>query len=317
MPKVSFASSDFYEPKLGFQEGWFEITDAKTQVFQYPPNKDSGEQTPPFLAAILTFQRTDEQGKPLDEEPQEKALRIEKDLAKMRPGQATSRTDPEPSDQGDELDTIGNCIYAEEGVKINKNSAWAVFCASLEAKGFKAEIIGEGYLPDLIGLKGHAKSEKGEKRNIGGRDVEPTYLMIDKITVYPYEGKAAKKGPGSATTNKPAAAQNGAGKPAATKQAAPATPAAAATAEPNEDADTAATALFAGLAGELQGQQRDAKKVFSMAYSRLVSDKSRDKKLDKAISELLRDNDWLTVKAAELDITFEDGVFTFGELVAA
>lgn len=315
MPKVSFASKDQYEPKLGFQEGWFEITDAKTQVFQYPPNKDSGEQTPPFLAAILTFQKTDEQGKATDDEPQERALRIEKDLNKMRPGTATSRTDSEPSDEGGELDTIGNCIYAEEGVKINKNSAWAVFCSSLESKGFKAEIIGEGYLPDLVGLKGHAKSEKGEKRNIGGKDVEPNYLMVDKITVYPYEGKAAKKGPAAATSKAPANAA-----PAATKNAAPATkqaaPAAAA-AEPNEDADTSATAILAGLAAELQGQQRDAKKVYSMAYSRLVSDKARDRKLDKAISDLLKDNDWLTAKAAELDITLEDGVFTFGELVAA
>lgn len=313
MPKVSFASKDQYEPKLGFQEGWFELIDAKTQVFQYPPNKDSGEQVPPFLAAILTFQKTDEQGKATEDEPLERALRIEKDLNKMRPGNATSRTDSEPSDEGDELDTTGNCIYAEEGQKINKNSAWAVFCSSLEAKGFKSEIIGEGYLPDLIGLKGHAKAEKGEKRNIGGRDVEPNYLMVDKITVYPYEAKG-KKPAASATSNKaPAATKNAAPAAApAAKQAAP-----AATAEPNEDADAAATAILAGLASELQGQQRDAKKIFSMAYSRLVSDKTRDRKIDKAISDLLKDNDWLTVKAAELDITFEDGVFTFGELVAA
>jgi len=312
MPKASFASRDAYEPKLGFQEGNFEVVSACTKVFQYPPNKESGEQFPPFLCAMLMMAKTDEQGNRLDDEPQEKILRIEKDLEKMRPGRADSRDDAEPEDLGAELDTEGNTVFCEEGQKINVNSAFIVFTKSLEEKGFKSEILGAGFLPDLVGTKGHGKTEKGTKRSIGGRDVEPAYFIVDRLLVRPYEKSASGKKPmGKAGARETAAAAVAtpakAGKPNGSAGAA-APPVTAA----SDDADAVATALLVELSSELAGETREAKKLFAMAYSRLVKDKARDKKLDKPVSDLLKDEDWLAVKAAELELyQIEDGVFTF------
>lgn len=311
MAKVSFAASDTYVPALGFQEGNFEVTGAKISVFQYPPSKKTGEQLAPFLACVLTLQKTDEQGNATEDEPMEKPLRAEKDLGKMRPGNAQSREDDEPEDLGDELNTEGNCIYAEENAKINANTQFAKFMKSLEEKGFRADILGAGYMPDLIGLKGHAKSEKGEKQVIDGRDVEANYFVVDRITVRPYEKSTAKKPTAKASTAASAAtsAAKPATKPAAKEEAeAP---------EVNEDAAATATAILAELATELEGETRDAKKLFSMCYSRLVREKDRNKKLDKEVQELFKNEAWLIEAGADLGFTFEDGVFTFGTPVAA
>jgi hypothetical protein len=309
MPKVSFASKDAYEPKLGFQEGSFEVLNAAVKVCQLPPSRETGEQSPPFLGCVLSLQKTDDQGNPTEDEPMEKILRIEKDLSKMRPGRADSRDDSEPEDLGDELETEGNVIYAEEGAKINKNSSFQSFITSLEDKGFKPEILGAGYMPDLVGLKAHAIAKKAEKRNIGGREIEPTYFVVDKILVRPYE--ATKKPAASATTR------------TATKKAAPAqanskvtsmpTPAATEATAASDDAESAATAILIELSSELAGSDpKDPKKLYAMAYSRLVRDKSRDKKLDKEVGELFKNEEWLIEKSAELgSFTFEDGVFNF------
>lgn len=317
MPKASFAAKDGYEPKLGFQEGNFEVVAACTKVFQYPPNKESQEQFPPFLAAMLMMAKTDEKGNRLDEEPLEKILRIEKDLSKMRPGRSTSRDDAEPEDLGDELDTEGNTVFCEEGQKINVNSSFLIFTKSLEERGFKSEILGAGFLPDLVGLKGHAKTEKGEKRTVNGRDIEPSYLIVDRILERPYEKAAAKKAPGKATAAAPAAktaAKSGikaVEKPAETVE--PEEKVAAATAGDNDDAADAAIGIIAELSGELAGATRDKQKFYAMAYARLVRDKARDKKLDKQVIEYLKSDEWLTEKAAEMGFEFADGVFTFAD----
>lgn len=322
--KVSFATKDAYEPKLGFQEGNFDVTAAKTQVFQYPPNKESGEQSQPFLAAIITFQRTDEKGEPLDEEPQDRVLRIEKDLSRMRPGQADSRDDPDPEDLGDELDTVGNAIFGEEHSKINANTAWSVFVHSLEQRGFKPEILGEGYMPDLVGLRGHATTQKGEKRNIGGREVEPAYLVVDKITHFPYEAKPAapvKKPAGKAAAASAAASaaspvavgQNAGAKPNGTGASGPvAVPSPKATAG-SDAAEALATEIVTELAADLAGDKRDSQKFYAMAYARLVRNKGRDRKLDAHVQALLKNQEWLALKGEELSLyTIADGVFEFG-----
>lgn len=326
MPKASFAAKDGYEPKLGFVEGNFEVVEACTKVFQYPPNKETQEQYPPFLAAVLMMAKTDEKGNRLDEEPLEKILRIEKDLSKMRPGKCLTRDDQDPIDQGDELDTEGNTCFCEEGVKINVNSAFLVFTKSLEERGFKSEILGAGFLPDLVGLKGHAKTEKGEKRTFGGREIEPNYLIVDRILERPYEKAAngtAKKGMGKAgstaaagTTGTAAKLQQAAGKSgikAVDKPEEKVEEKPVEKAEGNDDAADAAIGLLAELSGELAGETRDKQKLYAMAYARLVRNKDRDKKLDKQVIEYLKSDEWLTEKAAEMGFEFAEGVFTFVE----
>lgn len=310
MPKASFAAKDGYEPKGGFQEGFFEVVDAYTQVFQYPVSKKDGTQYPAFLAAVLMLMKTDEKGNQLpdQEEALEKVIRIEKDLAKMRPGNVTNGDDPEPDDLGDELDTKGNTIYCEEGAKINVNSGFLVFSKSLEEQGFKAEILGRGYMPDLIGLKAHAKTEKEEKRTIDGKDVEPTKFLVDRILVRPYE--TAKKPAGKASAGKAPAGVKGAA-PSATAPK-PVSKTAPAPVD-NEEADTIATGLVIELSAELANETRTKNKFFTLAFSRLVKDTKRDKSNDKAIQELLKSNEWLELKAEELGFTFADDSLTFSQ----
>jgi len=135
--------------------------------------------------------------------------------------------------------------------------------------------------------------------------------------VRPYEKAAAGKKPmgkaGARETVAAAAPASGptkVGKP--NGSAAAAAPQSSAASAAGDDADTVATALLVELSGELAGETREAKKLFAMAYSRLVKDKTRDKKLDKPVSDLLKDEDWLAVKSAELELyQIEDGVFTF------
>jgi hypothetical protein len=313
MPKVSYATKDLYEPKLGFQEGWFEIVAAETKVFQYPPNRETGKSNgEPFLAAVLMFQRTDEQGAALDEEPQERMIRIEKDLNKMRPGMATSSTDDDPDDMGAEIDATGNCIYTQAGASVNTNTGWANFIKSLEERGFKAEILGQSYLPDLVGTKGHAVTVKGEKRSFEGKDVEPNLLVVDKLTYRPYEGK---KGKAPAKTTTAAAKANGVPAAPSKAAAAPAKTAPAAAPPPapsGEDADSSAAVILAEINGDLDGETREAKKVWALAYARLLKDKDRDKKLDKSVQDLWRDEDWLKSTGESVGYQYADGVFAFG-----
>jgi hypothetical protein len=320
MPKVSLASKDAYETKLGIQEGAVEIIAARTEVFQFPPNKESGEQSAPFLASVLGLVKLDDNGARLDEEPNEKVLRIDKDLAKMRPGTASSRTDTDPTDEGSELGTIGNCIFTESGAKINNKSQYAVFSKSLEDCGFKTEILSEGYFEDLVGLKGHVKTVAGEKVNANGREFQANYFVFDKIWSFPYEQAAAAKGKAATKTTAAKGKNNGLAAvpaPAATAVASPAIATAEALADADEAADLTATQLLSELSNELTGEARDSKKVFSMAYSRLMKIKDRDRKLDKTVGELLKDDNWIAAKADDIGYSFEDGVFTFGTLVGA
>lgn len=315
MPKVSFAAKDAYTPSI-FSEGSFEVLEANSCVYQYPPNRDTGEQYDPFLAVKLRIHRLDDNWNQTDDEPIDKIFRAEKDLSKMRPGHAKDRKDPDPEDLGDELDTLGNCFYSEEGVKINANSAWGVMMKSLEERGVKAELLADGYLPDLIGLKAHGTTEKQAVRKIQGREVEPAYFKVDRI----YFDK-------SPSSKKPAASAKASSSSAAARSAAPAplTNTAHTTTKPNGStavadnaiAEAAALALLQSLAEELAGETRELSKVYAMAYSRLMRDKTRDKSLDKAIIELLRNSDWLAAQGDGLGYTLADGSFTFEERPAA
>lgn len=297
MPKVSFASRDAYVPSSQFTEGYAQIEEAVSTVFQYPPNRDTGETYPPFLACKLTLRLLDENGQPLEGEPVVKLLRIDKDLSRMRPGHAKDRNDPEPEDLGDDLDTEGNSVFSTEGQKISASSQWGAFLKSLEDHGVKPELLAEGYFDDLKGLRFHAITEKQAKRSIGGREIEPAYFKADRI-LFDKPG-AAKKPAGKATavtaTAAPKAKVNG---PVAVPN-------------PSANAESAATAILAELSAELNGETRESSRVFAMAYARLVRNKERDKRLDKEVSDLLRNDDWLSAHAEDLGYTLANGSFSF------
>jgi len=298
MPKASFASKDTYAPSI-FQEGNAEIQDAASAVYQYPPNRETGETFPPFLAGKLVLKRLDENWHQTDEEPVIKYLRMERDLSRMRPGSAKDREDPDPEDLGDEIDTEGNSVFSSEGSKISASSQWGVFTKTLEEHGVKPELLAEGFLPDLVGIRFHAFTEKQAKRTINGREIEPNYFKADRV-MFDKSG-ASKKPPAKAASAKPAGPVKVNGPvavPAPTSV--------------SEAAELAASAIMAELAAELAGETRDSSRVFAMAYARLVRDKQRDKKLDKEVSDLLRSDEWHLAHADDFGYSLANGSFSFG-----
>lgn len=296
MPKASLAAKDTYELKGGFQEGWGEITGAVSRIVQFNPSKKTGEQLPPFLALVLQIQRTDEHGKASSDEPTEVELKLHGDLSQMRPGSIKSRDDDDPVDV-DENATVGaegNCIYvAEEGIKLNKNGKALRFLRSLEEHGFKPDILGAGYFPDLIGLRAHFKQEIGQKFREDTAD--PTFLVVDKIAQFGYEKKAG------AAKAKPAAAAAGKPAPAAKVNGAP-TPAA-------DGDDAKAKEILALVASEHPGETVAIAKLNVMAFQKVA--KSVEAAGRKKVIDQIKNLDWLSEAGLEVGIAVEGDSVTF------
>ena len=56
MPIASFHPEDMYKGGFGVQEGMVEVVEAKAIVYQFPPNKVTGEQQPPACYVLVSFQ---------------------------------------------------------------------------------------------------------------------------------------------------------------------------------------------------------------------------------------------------------------------
>lgn len=319
MPKASFASKDAFVMKSGFNEGWGIITKAEGVVFQYPPNKTTGAQSLPALFARLLIQHTDSSFAATSDEPAEQLLKIA-DIAACHPGIAKSRDDQDPEDAGEELETVGNCIFTvEEGYKIQANSKYLTFTKSLEDKGFKPEILGEGYFPDLEGLQAMFKTVQGKKfAGKDGGDVTPDYFVVDVIKKFPYEKKAGA-GTGSAKKTTPPTTP-GAKK---TVAAAAKTVESEAEPEPAEEVETAdagsddpietgAQEILAKVISEQSGQTMKRSKMNVFCFNALNKSKI-EKKFHKAIQDKLRDKDWLTENLADNGVFDQDtDEVTFG-----
>jgi hypothetical protein len=205
MPKVSFATKDAVEGGSIFQEGDVEITHAACLAHQFQPGR-SGRQMPPMCDVAITYIRTDQET-PFDE-PVMKYYSLGTDsLSRYHPGEAKGRTDDNPRDMGDALDTAGNCIYSVDGSPLNRGCKWMKFVASLEKCGFNPEILAAGYLPDLVGLRGHVVTEVIKLNRAKEKDErDPTVLVFDKVTQFPYMQKSK---PASAAAKPVASSANG------------------------------------------------------------------------------------------------------------
>ena len=297
MPKASLATKDAYEMKGGFQEGWGEVVDAKSGVVQYNASKKTGIQLAPFLGLVISIQKTDEHGKPTGDEPVEEMLKLHGNLTEMRPGKINGRddNDPEDVDENGTLGSEGNCIFvAQDGIKINKNNKGMIFIKSLEEHGFKPEILGAGYFPDLIGLRAHFKTIVGQKISADGGD--PTYLVVDKISQYPYEKKAAAKGK-TAPAAKTAAKINGA-------------VGIATVADSNSD-DSKARELLTLIATEQSGNTMPVQKLNVIAFQKIAKDKTIEVSDRKKIQELVKNVEWLSEAGAEIGLMVDGGDVTF------
>jgi hypothetical protein len=292
MPKASLATKDAYELKGGFQEGWGEIIDAKSRVVQFNPSKKTGQQFPAFLALVVTIQRTDEHGKATADEPVENELKLHGDLSQMRPGNVKGRDDNDPTDVDDNatLGTEGNCIFvAEDGIKLNKGVKGLRFLRSLEEHGFKPDILGAGYFPDLIGTRAHFKTIVGEKFRSDAEN-DPTYLTVDKISQYGYEKKAKAKPAAASATATPKV--NGA------------------VAADNGD-DSKAREIVAAVASANSGQTMPVQKFNVIAFQTMAKDKSIEPSARKKIQEQLKNTEWLAEVGVDVGLMVDGGDVTF------
>lgn len=307
MPKIGFGIKDAVETSVGIQEGNVEIVEAKCKIHQFQPNK-RGEQSSQFTAVALKFHKLDKEFERLSGDEDEVTNWVYfslggKSLDRFHPGQATGPDDNDPDDLGDEIDTEGNVIYPVEGAKLNTKCKWIMFTKILEqgidgkGGGFRPSVLGDGFLPALIGTKGHVLTIKLPKIDETG--AEPTCLVFDKIVQFPYEKKAksASKAP-VAVPKKTAAA-----KPAPVEEEQEETAADTESAESAPGHDEALSALVE-VAATYQGQTISKSKLFTAAITKLVGAKVNGT-LQKAAQGLIKDGDWLFERAKEMEFVVD------------
>lgn len=211
MPRVSSAPEDAFHFKGGFADGYGKIISAKSLIFQFPPNKDSGQQGPPQLFCCLEIQRyNDGDGSKSAEQPSEVLLGIQGpnrqtgELDSCHPGKfVDGDVNSDPEDQGGELGAEGDTLYAlQDGFQLNDKTKWMSFTASLVERGFKPTVLKRTYFPDLVGLYAYFTTVTKPKFR-DDMDKEPTVFVVKDIKQFPYE---AKKDTAAATKGKPAPA---------------------------------------------------------------------------------------------------------------
>lgn len=294
MGKAGFGSKDAVAVSLGIEAGNVEIVSAVSKIHQYPPNKTTGQQSEPFGCVQLGFQQFDQNWNKLDEEPVKMEFGWGGGFGKahkFHPGLVDSADDDDVQDQGEEVDVEGNCIYAiEDGSRLNTKCKWIIFTTSMEKFGFKPEVLGNGYLPDLIGTRGHVHTVKAERMAGSTAKNDPTNLLFDSITVFPYD-KKSKKGPVPA----PAA-----GKPAVKAAAGKSAPAPA---PAGSDDDATALEMFNLVKGDLAGSELEVKSLKSKVTAKLMRNKIPTGR-HKAVLAIISNPDWLISLSEQDDAGF-------------
>jgi hypothetical protein len=308
MGKVSSAPEDAFHFKGGFEDGYGEIIGARTIVFQYPPNRDTQIQDPPALYAELEIQRY------LDKNTRT-ATPPETILLKMAgPDRATGElnsvhvgsypngdVEAEPIDNGNALGAEGDTVFAvQDGFQFNDKAKWMLFSQSLVEKGFKPAVLKTTYLPALIGLVAHFKTETRKKFS-DKQTTDPTAFIVSEIVKYPYEGKA--KAPAKA----PAQAKEAA--VPAPKQSVDATP--VADTDPESIATEVVRLAAKDNAGKTLTDVKQLKLKVLMQIGKRKPEVTQEER--KAVQGFVNDVDWLqSVGAAEgLFEIGDDGKVTF------
>jgi len=287
MPKLSLRYKDAEEANpnsLSFKEGWGLITAAKCAIHQFPPSKKTGTQADEGCKVILTIQRTDSNGKPDGSEPVEEYLNAanKKDgVIPTWPGLAKSRDDQNPKNLGAEMGTEGNCF---QGKIPHPQSKFMVFSQSLEQRGFKPEVLNEGYLPDLVGTVAEFTTES---RQVNGSSYPQ--LLVKNIKVYGYETQKAASGAKSAPTP-----TNGTAKSAAK----------------SVDPGDVALELLQEIIAANPGVEVAYTKMPTKAFRYLAANKS-EKPTKEEARKLLGDREWLEGHAEDLGLEIGDETVTF------
>jgi len=311
--RVSSAKEDAFHMKSSFADGWGEVVGARSLMFQFPPNKETGKQDPPQLMCQLEIQRyrdgdfKDKEGS----EPEEVLLKIagpSKDTGRVEDIHVGNCPDDnvenEPVDVGNELGMEGNTLYAvKDGYQLNDKGKYMQFCISLEEKGFKPAILKRTFFPDFIGLRAYFKTITLKKFRDDMTN-DPTAFVVTEIKQYPYEAKAGKatgatgKKSGAASTQK---ATSTASAPKSSKEASAAPPAAEDSADGNAgnavlSAEDIATAILTttfknAKAGATLADVKRLKVEVLMAMPKHKPAVPADMKKD--VMSQLGDEDWL------------------------
>lgn len=211
MPKATLDPSKAVQGGFGIQEGNVEVMDGRFKIIQ---RKAKGGEKFTMFVLQLDVTKLDEKWERIDETVIESKEMIvcwgskEADdnglhAFKFRPGLGKSPTDPEPKDQGAEIDTEGNTIYAEnEGEAPFADVECSVFMASLEKKGWKSEVNAQAWAGNYVGAKFAVKTvdlgdyckQLGIKHSSKDGAKPPTCWEVTNIHTRPYEGKGAKAG---------------------------------------------------------------------------------------------------------------------------
>lgn len=285
--KVSMNSKDAQKGGLGFGEGWGIVVSAKSTIHQFPPSKSTGAQAAPTCKLVLELQHTDENGKSDGSDPVLEFLNAsnaDKQTGEFHttPGQAKSRTDANAKDLGSEVGVEGNCFV---GAVPYASSKFMTFTASLGARGYRQDILNEGYLTDLEGMVAFFVTEKRAAIRSGSE--ESNQLLVKEIKVYPYEKTAQPK-----LVNGTGAAKAGAAsgpKPAATEKVVVKDPA------------EIALGILVALVEKNPGATVDLSKMRTKAFSLFAADKA-DKSVKDEAKKLIESPEWLSEVGADLGL---------------
>ena len=311
MPKASYSREEMFTPSnRGFVETigskkLGEVVACVSRFVQWQANKKTGAQVAPLTSVILSIAQIDAAGTRIAE-PVEQELVVEwgpKDasMIRVRPGLADSR-DGEAADTADNgvlvLGTEGNCLFVEEGTKVNMTNSFGAFVCSCQEKGFKPQILNAGYLTDFVGMRAWFDLKVGrEYTGADGANKKVEDFVVQEITRFPYESAAQAK-PASAkktaATAKPAV-------PAPAKVSSAPSPA------PAGDSDIEAICIDAlkKVSDKIAATTSDAltrQKIMVLAIQQVLAPNSGvDKSKHQAIQAQLKDQEW-----------FEENAISFG-----
>lgn len=202
MPRISFKHED-NKGSYGFQEGNVHILYSRAVAFQFPPNKQTGEQSDAFPALVWRGVKCDQEWNDTEEEF-EVILRMggfdQFHIGKVAPKDFDNK-DAEPEDLGSAVGTEGNTFSPQGNVLLPRD--WARMEESLRKQGFKPEIAARGITTDFEGTKLHLKTEQGEpyiakKGKNKGKEVTPTYFVATRVHTFGYDKAAKPKANGAA-----------------------------------------------------------------------------------------------------------------------
>lgn len=318
MGKVGFAPKDLVESGFGFERGRGRIVEIWSKWHQNPPAKKdnpeygikAGDQFPPQLVVQLGLVHVNEKLEAIDQEVKYVELPVmTKNQGNESPtpfsvGNAKDANDENPVDvtpNGVVVDATGNCIFArQDGIGINSKTKYGKFIKSMADHGFKAEVLGNGFLPDLIGTVA-VFGEKAEEKWDGytGTKDPTSFQCLETPIVFPYEqkgkgGAAAAKKPAPSAAGKPPAATAAAG-----STAAPSTTTAPSNGSGGDDLQAIAIQAAQAVVADNAGKELDLKAFRTKIQQKLMKLGVKPPTLHPKVLELFKNDESLAAIGAE------------------